>query len=97
MLLIKFILKLIARKSPEPYKVGALYIRGFKWSTGYNTSAAYGKHAEDMALDNFKKKYNLEPGTGTIWCSYSPCSHCKKTLSGRDIKSKFLIPYRGKL
>ena len=97
MLLAKFILRMIARKSPEPYKVGALYIQGFRWSTGYNTSVAYGKHAEDMALDNFQKKYNLEPKGGTMWCSYSPCSYCKNTLSGKDIKSKFLVTYLGKL
>lgn len=95
--MMRILLKLIASGSSEKYKVGALYIKGLKWSIGYNTSADYGSHAEDHAISNFEKKYGIKAESGTMYCTYSPCSHCTITLKTRNMRSKYVSKYTGKL
>lgn len=95
--MIRLILTLVALRSPERWKVGALYVEGLKWSTGYNTSADYGHHAEDLAVENFMKKYGKKPKGGTMYCTFSPCTNCVKTLKSHNMTSKYLKKYRGKL
>jgi len=94
---IKIILNRVSRKSPEKFKVGALYIQGWRWSTGFNTSRRYGSHAEDMAIRRFKDKYGVEPKGGTMYCTLSPCTVCTKTLERHNMVSKYKLKYNGKL
>ena len=93
----KYLLYFISRNSPEPYKVGAIYLQGLRWSIGYNTSRAYGSHAEDSAIQAFKKKYSTDPTGGVMWCTLSACSHCTKTLEKYKIRSRYLYKYTGAL
>jgi pyrimidine deaminase RibD-like protein len=94
---IKTCVWLVARLSPEKYKVGAIYIEGRKYSAGYNRSAAYGDHAEDMAVEWFIRKYGVEPNGGTMWCTFSPCTNCEETVAKYNMKSKYIKKYAGKL
>ena len=93
----RLILWIIALYSPERWRVGALYVQGLKWSVGYNTSTAYGEHAEDLAIAHFKKKYGIDPDGGVMYCTFSPCSHCSKTLEQYDMNSRYVKRYTGKL
>ena len=93
----RILLWLIALRSDQKFRVGALYIQGTKWSTGYNKSASYGEHAEDVAIRNFQRKYGITPIGGTMYCTYSPCSNCCKTIEVHAMKSKYVSKYRGKL
>lgn len=93
----KLILWVIALRSPEKYRVGALYIQGRKFAKGYNTLSHYGWHAEDMAMKRFKEKYGIEATGGTMYCTYSPCTVCKEKLEKRFINSVYVYKYAGKL
>lgn len=93
----RLILKIIAFPSPEKYQVGALYIQGWRWSTGYNKSKAYGDHAEDVAVKDYVRKYGEEPQGGTMYCTLSPCSRCTKTINKYKMKSVYVHKYTGKL
>ena len=95
--LIKRLLHSVAAFSPEPYKVGAIYVQGWRVSYGYNTSAAYGCHAEDMAIRRWEKLYRRPAVGGTMYCTYSACSHCTKTLNNRDMVNVYTTKYTGKL
>ena len=96
-MVLKTLLKIVARNSPEQWKVGAIYIQGWRVSWGYNTSANYGQHAEDMALGRFESWYKKKPTKGTMYCTFSPCSVCSKTLSEVGITSVYVRKYTGKL
>ena len=93
----RMLLWLIALRSDQRFRVGALYIQGTKWATGYNKSASYGEHAEDRAIRNFELKYGVTPIGGTMFCTYSPCSCCTKTLEKHAMKSKYVAKYKGSL
>jgi len=95
--MIRLLLSIIASHSPEKWKVGAIYVQGFRWSTGYNKSRAYGDHAEDWAVINFRRKYGVEPKNGTMYCTWSPCTNCAKTLEKHVMKSWYVERYTGKL
>ena len=95
--MVEVLLKIIARKSPERYKVGAIYRQGWRVSWGYNTSASYGQHAEDMALLRFIKWYNKVPKSGTMYCTYSPCTVCEKNVKERNINVRYVTKYTCKL
>ena len=91
------LLRLVARNSPEKWKVGAIYVQGWRVSWGYNTSATYGQHAEDMALRRFESWYKKKPSKGTMYCTFSPCSVCSRKLRIKDIKSVYVFKYKGRL
>ena len=95
--MLRLLMYIIAFRSPEKWKVGALYVQGFKWSVGYNTSAEYGSHAEDHAIANFLQKYAIQPSNGTMYCTWSPCTNCTKTLKKHNMKSVYVDKYTGKL
>ena len=90
-------LRLIAKKSKERYKVGAIYRQGWRVSWGYNISATYGHHAEDMALRRFESWYGKKPSKGTMYCTFSPCNVCSRTLGQAGITSVYINKYTGKL
>lgn len=87
----------IAAQSKEAYKVAAIYVQGDKTSEGYNVSSAYGQHAEVEAIKNFEAKYGISANGGTMYCTLSGCTQCVKLLTSRNITSKFMIKYTGKL
>lgn len=95
--MLKLMLEWVARRSPERFKVGAIYVQGWRWSTGYNKSQEYGEHAEDVAIANFRRKYKIEALGGTMYCTYTPCTCCTDTLEQRWIHSIGVSKYTGKL
>jgi deoxycytidylate deaminase len=95
--IIKTTVWLVSQMSKEQYKVGAIYIEGWRYSVGYNKSAAYGDHAEDMAIKWFIRKYKRVPNNGTMYCTWSPCSQCDILLQKYNIKIWYVEKYLGKL
>jgi hypothetical protein len=91
------LLFLVSRRSPELWKVGAIYRKGWRISWGYNNSSKYGQHAEDMAISRFERWYKQPAKGGVLWCTFSPCTHCTKTLKKREIYSSYVFKYTGKL
>jgi len=91
------LLKSVANLSPDKYKVGAIYVQGWRISFGYNTSRDYGSHAEDMAIRMFEKLYKPRAQKGTMYCTWSPCSVCAKNLFNLGIRPWYLDRYTGKL
>jgi len=95
--LIKGLLHSVAAFSDQPYKVGAIYVQGWRVSYGYNVSAAYGCHAEDITIRRFEILYGRPAIGGTMYCTYSACSHCAKTLKQKDMANVYASKYTGKL
>jgi hypothetical protein len=91
------LLKVVSLRSPEYWKVGAIYRKGWKISWGYNKSAVYGQHAEDMAISRFEKWYKEEAKGGVMWCTFSACTCCTKNLKARNMHSSYVHKYVGKL
>jgi deoxycytidylate deaminase len=96
-LVLRQLLRVVAAPSPERHQVGAIYRQGWRVMWGYNTSSTYGCHAEDTVIRRFEKIYRIKAVGGVMYCTWSPCSHCTKTLVGRSMTSKYISRYTGKL
>jgi len=92
--IVQSVLGIICLKSQEKYKVGALYVQGFKFSIGYNKSSSYEGHAEMVAIKNYRRKYKREPFGGTMYCTLSPCSQCARRIT--EFKSIYIYKYAEK-
>ena len=87
-----------AANSPEPYKVGAVYIAPDGTQVaGFNHHRDYNGHAEITAIRLYEKQTFKKAKGGLMYCTWSPCSGCKKTLEALGIKSVYLNEYLGKL
>jgi hypothetical protein len=94
----KYLAKIVSFCSRERYKVGAIYVQGWRLSWGWNTNSSYGSHAEDEALERFSRFYpGVNISHGTMYCSWSPCKNCTKVLDLLNITSVYLTEYKGKL